>query len=198
MKLEDIKPHQTWISLLGGALVLLFAGPALVGQMERSTQHSAAEIVAERLELQESATRFHDDMQLSNRPEGQMSADEITRLLAPIDRLQAVAGLERQAASAQLSHFTYALSPEQKPKTAILGANNLTESHITMSADAPLDTDVTAFIKSLNYVLPGRVRLQQFTLTRSNPDAALSLANVHMDAVVEWVSNGAAKDKVGK
>ena len=197
MKIERLTPHRHWLLLFGAAILLALAGLPLIDYGIAAARHRAEDIAAERAELQQAATRFHEDVQLAERPDGRMTAEDIDRLLAPVDRLRMLAGLERQAASRRLSHFTYALSPEKKAKIDVMEAADMAVSELTLTADMPLDIDCYAFLQSIGSVLPGRTRLRQLSLTRIANDSPLSLANLHMEAVLEWLSNGAAQKQAG-
>jgi len=180
--------HRAWLTLLGGAILLLLVEPPLAGWGLDRAQSRAASIAAERAELVQNTQRFQEDMRLAEQMDGRMSTEDIDRLLAPAERLKIVAGLERQAASARFTHFTYTLAPEQKDKTGI-GMEGLTQSDLTLAADMPMDTDAYAFLDHLRILLPGRVHIKQMVLTRM--DGETSLDKTHMEAVLQWLSNSA-------
>jgi hypothetical protein len=190
MKPGRLKPHARWIALLAAALVLLLAGLPLARRGGAAAADRAKILAAERAMLEEADRRFDEDMRLAERQDGSPGAEDIDRLLAPVDRLGAASVLERQAAAARLTHFVYTLAPEKKAVAD--SAAGLAESKVTLAADMPLDTDAHDFIDRLSASLPGRVRLRRFSLTRLAADAFPSTANVHMEAEAEWLSNGAA------
>jgi hypothetical protein len=193
-----LKPHRFWLLPLAAGLLLLFVASPLARLATEAAQHHGQDIAAERARLQDSLNRFEEDMRLAQKLDGTMSAETIDRLLAPVDRLRVAAELERQAASANFSRFTYRLSPARTAKTD--GGNavdGLTESDLMLSADMPLDTDATTFMGRLGELLPGRVHLRHLALTRAAGDAPLSLANMHMEAELQWLSNAATTDTTG-
>lgn len=189
--MEKLAPHRGWLSLLAGGLFLIFAGVPLSDLAMDAARKRAAVIAKQQANTESAIVRFHDDMQLLQQPGNTMAAEDIERMLAPVDRLQVVVGMERQAASALFTHFTYALSPEKKVKMDDAETSPLAESLITVSADMPLDSDAASFMRGLGYALPGRVHLRHLLLSRWASDAPLSLANIHMEAELIWLSNGA-------
>jgi hypothetical protein len=197
MTVERLRPHRRWLALFAAALVLLLAGSPLARQGLEIEQRRAEDIAAERAKLQETARSFQDDILLARKLESQMNAEDIDRLLAPVDRLGVAAELERQAASSRFEHFAYTIAPEKKTITGAPGAEGMAESDVTLAADMPLDTDAYIFIDRVRALLPGRARLKHLTLTRLAADAPLALDNIHMEAALEWLSNGAAKNGQG-
>jgi len=84
-----------------------------------------------------------------------MDATEMQRLLAPVDRLKVAAMLERQAQASHLRNFTYSLSAENKYTGSGAGVQDLAQSDISLSAEAPLDGDIYAFIEQSGISCPG-------------------------------------------
>lgn len=194
---NDLRPHRTWLTLFALAVLLLLAGGPMAEWGLHLARDRGKNLAQERARVEEYARRFQDDMRLAERPEGQMKGDDIDRLLAPVDRLRVASNLERQAAAARLSHFTYNLASEKPANVSVIDSATMAESRLTMAADAPLDSDVDSFLHSLGHALPGRVRLLRVAVTRPAGDAPLSLANVHMEAEAEWLSNSAVRKTAG-
>ena len=195
MKMDALQPHNCWIVLAAVRLILLLVVVPLCRWGIIIQQHRAESIVKERGELHDSAERFQEDVQLAERPDSQISTEDMERLLSPVDRLRVVEGLEQQATAARFSHFTYNLAPEKPADVDVVAATDLVTNHLELATDMPLDSDAYAFLQNLNYVLPGRVHLRHLTLIRLTPDAPLSLANVHMTAELEWLSNKALSNQ---
>lgn len=195
MNLALIKPHRGWMSLLAGGLLILTLGPALMHSQFTAAARRAADLKTEQARLDEVALRLDEDTRMAANRDIVLSADDISHLLEPANRLQSMGALERQAAARHLTHFTYTLAPERKAKAVIVSTDDLTESGLDLAADAPLDTDAYQFINNLHDILPGRLHLRHLILSRINPDAPLSAANIHMEANMEWLSNTTAHEK---
>ncbi len=189
----DVKPHRRWLGLLAAAVLLLGVGLPLLSGFTDAAQKDSEHLKEDRAKAEQTLKQMRDDVALAGRGGNPMTASDIERLLAPVDRLQVMTQLEHQAAAYRLTHFTTTLSPERTsgfdPALAV--------STITLAADATLDTDAYAFIDKLRASLPGRAELQHLTLERADASGALSTDAIHLTAVFEWLSNGAAKTVAG-
>jgi len=185
-------PHRKWLALLIAALFLMTASsPGLRLLRAEATQH-LADMRAAQGKTRQALHQLQDDIESVKKLEGQMDPAEAEKFLAPVDRMAAANALQQNAANMRLSHFTYNLSPEQKIKIDApeAGPQELSLSTLTLSGDAPLDTDIYAFIDGLHHLLPGRVRLQQLSLERTDKaDPHLTARNMHFEATLEWLSN---------
>jgi hypothetical protein len=193
-----LNPHKYWIASLIVAALLIVLSEPMLNLLQDEAQKHLSDLRSQRAKTEQSLQQLENDIAETKKLSGQMGAAEVEKSLAPVDRLQAADVIEKQAAAARLTHVTYTLSPEQKVKItrADAGPQELALSTITIKADAPLDTDAYAFVGRLRGVLPGRLRPQALTLERIGaPDAAPAADNLHLTAVFEWLSNGAAKEK---
>lgn len=191
MKFKFPQQHRRWLSWMAAGLILLFLQPFL-GEALVVAQVRAGKIAEDRAQIEKSVRRFHEDLHLAQSPAKAMDSQEINRLLLPVDRLGVAKELEKRAASARLSHFTYALTPQKATSIEAVDAKDMTESTVFIEADAPMDIDAAGFLQNLNYALPGRVQLRHLVLTRKFADS-LSLENIHMVADLAWLSNGEAR-----
>ncbi|MDX2027166.1 MAG: hypothetical protein SFW62_00865 [Alphaproteobacteria bacterium] len=189
-------PHRFWLAVLACAVLLVAASNPLLQVLREKTSRYLSEVRTERMRAEEIVRQIDGDRETANALSGEMNEAELEKALAPIDRLRAAAVLERQAAVARLSRFTYTLSPEQKVTVTAPGAGpqELALSTITMSAEAPLDTSAYVFVEQLRQTLPGRIRPQQVMLERLDDAAPLSASNLRLTATLEWLSNGVTKE----
>jgi hypothetical protein len=185
--------HRAWLLLMAAALSLILVIDPLLNAAQEHEKHRADDLAIQWKRWREAQSHFHNGV--SNTA---ITMADIDRLLAPVQRLHVAADLERQASTSRLSHFTYTLGPENKAHADLLDSGDLAESDVVMSADAPLDSDVYAFLQNASRNLPGRVTLKRLSVARLTTDAPLTLANAHMEATLDWLSNGANADKVGK
>jgi len=145
----------------------------------------------------ETLRQLKEDIAAAEEMKKEIDVDAARKSLAPIDRLRAAQVLERRAAEANLTRFTYTLSPEEKTFVDTVGAGRqeLATSKWTVAADAPTDTDAYVFLDAIARTLPGRVALRALSIRRTGEkDAPLSAANIHLTASGEWLSNGASRD----
>lgn len=192
MIFEILHPHRVWLALLSLAVIAVLVGGPVSDWALENSKTRAENIAKERADAEKALARFHDDMQMLQNQDHRLSADDVARILAPTDRLQAGSIMEKQAASDLFSHFTYTVSPEKRLHTA--DADHLSESLVNLSADMPLDTDAAVFLRSLGHTMPGRIHLRHVKLSRISMDAPPSLANIHMEADLVWLSNGTNSD----
>jgi hypothetical protein len=185
----EFSPHRLWLMLAAVALLVL-AGLPVARYLAEGEAGQAARIAAARQQDERALRRIEEDLLAARDLKNNLGAGEIARLLAPADRLQAAARLEQAAQAARISHFTYTLAPERQSRVdSAAGPQELALSTVTLAGDAPLDTDIYRFVARAREMLPGRAKLKQLSVMRlGNPPAA---ANVHMEAVFEWLSNGA-------
>ncbi len=185
-------PHKYWLaSLIFALAVILASSPVLQWAQDEATRHAVA-LHDERAKVEKELAQLEDDKAEVQKLSGQISAEEIEKSLAPVDRLQAADALEKAASADRLDHFTYTLAPEEKVTIKnSAGTQELAVSTITIKADTPLDTDAWHFVEHLRGVFPGRLRPQQLTLERIGTDPAAE--NLHVTATFEWLSNGVDK-----
>jgi hypothetical protein len=190
--MTDLRPHRLWLGLLALAIALLVgSGPALRYAQDIAAHH-LAELRAKSAQASQNLHQLEDDVATARRISGQIDNATATEVLAPVDRLQAAALLEREAAAAHLQHFTYTLDPEQRFATESDGfKQDLATSDIAVAADVSLDTDGIAFIEHIGHSLPGRVRVKELSFERiGGANAAPATVNLRFKATLEWLSNG--------
>ncbi len=178
------------------AALIFFAGSPVLRARDAAAHLHLAELQAERDVLLSSLRQIEEDNAEAVRISATMDRQNAEKALAPVDRLQIVGALEKQAERARLSRFTYILSPEEPVRIRPSGAesHNLAQSEITLTADASLDTDVYAFIEHAQRLLPGRVALTHLLIERKGgADEPMASPGLHMSAVFEWLSNGSAQ-----
>ena len=187
-------------ALLGMAIALLAGGLPLLHWAQGSAAREATQTAAAMAKTEEAQRQLQSNIAAAHELAGRISEADVVRLLAPIDRLQTAGVLERQATAARLTHFTYTLAAERKDIAVVTGeaTPGLVVSAITITADAPLDTDVFAFLAGLQTALPGRLRVVQMMLARTGDGRQpVAASNVHVEARLDWLSNGSARALAG-
>lgn len=185
--------HRGWALLLLSGLALMAVAPPLIKIQADDAARTSKSLAADWAQLQETSRRFHDDVTLAHKQDGQIDAKTIDRLLAPVDRMQTGAALEQLAVADHLSHLSYTLQPEHKVEFDTVGAGDMAESEITFAADAPLDGNVYQFVDDMSRSLPGRVHVRRLQLARLDADKPLSQSNIHIEASALWVYNAATR-----
>lgn len=189
-----LTPHLRWIGLLTLAVTLTWASTPLLDRLHEIAAQRLIDARAARAAAEQSLHQLQDDIAAAEKLGGQIGIAEADRALIPADRIAAVTALERSAAALRLGHFTYTLEPEQALTVDAPGIvpQTLAVSTLTVSGEAPLDTDVYAFCAGARRFLPGRLRLQQLSVERTGSAAALEARNTRFTARFEWLSNGSA------
>ncbi|MDD5585946.1 MAG: hypothetical protein PHY92_03190 [Alphaproteobacteria bacterium] len=195
--MKALKAHRWWLAALAAALVLLACGDPLLRYGHDALTARLQKSDAAKKNLTTVLQQLRDDAATAERLSRAIKAGEAAAYLAPADRLQITAQLEPLATASRLGRFTYTLSPEQpfKPEQASPDTDGLAESVLTFEADAPHDGDAYRFIERLLRRLPGRARLRQLAIENTNAANAgpLAVANVRLNATVDWLANGSRK-----
>jgi hypothetical protein len=168
----------------------------LVGFAQRKAEESRADIRRDKEQAADALRQLKEDAVAAQSMKNEIDVASAKKYLEPTDRLRAAQTLERRAAEFGLTNLAYTMGPEQKVshQTVASGAQEVALSLITLSANAPSDTDVYAFFDALSRTIPGRVSLREISLQRLNGvDAPIAEANVRLDAQADWLSNGAAQ-----
>jgi hypothetical protein len=195
-----LHPHRWWFGLLVFSVFLYVATKPVVSFLQDREQRQVEMISAEYARVKTSFQQLEDDIATVQKLSRQMSAEDIEKILAPVDRLKVATMLEHQAAASRLQNFAYTIAPEQKLSfnTPGAGSQMLAQSEITLAADVPLDADAYAFVEHLRASLPGRGQLRALTIERiGESQAALAVTNLHMTARIDWLSAGSDKTVVG-
>jgi hypothetical protein len=192
-----LKPHRWWLAAFGIALVLLAGSDPVMRYGHEILTERLQKLDAEKRTLTGALQQLRGDAAAAERLSKAIKAEDVAAYLAPADRLQITAQLEPLATVSRLGNFTYALSPEQpfKPEQASPDTDGLVESVLTFEADAPHDGDAYRFIDRLLHRLPGRARLRQLVIERSQAsiDGPLAASNIRLNATIGWLANGSRK-----
>ncbi|HUY69191.1 MAG TPA: hypothetical protein VMV79_07810 [Alphaproteobacteria bacterium] len=187
------RPHVPWLALVALALTIAFGSGPLARILQTSAAQRLPALETQRAQAAKNLRQLQSDAALARKLSGQIDAAGAARMLAPVDRLQAAAQLERAAAASGLRHFTYTIGAEHPVTVTDSGLRQkLARCSIRLAADAPLDTDASAFIVRIQKILPGRVRVRAFSLTRiGGANTPLGAVNLRFTATLAWLSNGA-------
>lgn len=195
-----LKPHRGWMLLLLLSLGLILVIHPALRFAHKTLQAHLNQVEAETAQTEQAITQLQGDIATAQNLAGEMSIEQAEQSLLPIDRLQAASALEELANSARLRNFSYGFTPEQ----AVPDDNKKQEqddlyiSTITVSGEASSDVAVTQFLEAMRSILPGRVRLQQFTIERlAKNNIPLASYNVRFSARLEWLSNAAIHNMTG-
>lgn len=191
-------PHRFWFALLAISLALIFISLPLLRMAATTTVANLTELKTQQLHAEQTLQQLRSDTETAQKLQSEMTMSEAEQSLEPVDRLLAANIIEREADAAHIYSFSYTLAPEQKIKMAGLttASQELAVSTITVRGEAPDDMSVYGFIDGMRGSLPGRVRLQQMSLVRSNKSEPVSAYNLRFNATFEWLSNGTAPDMV--
>ena len=182
--------HRVWLGLFASGLVLGFLASPACDYLTAHLQARNADLSKQVIKLTSDIKQLQSDAEQAEQLGKTMSADDARRQLAPADRLTASSLVEQQAAANDLAQLSYAFAPAQ-----ILDIPNsnvpsvLTESVLTLQADAPDDRTVYNFIAGLMRVLPGKASLQNLQITRDTKNM-LGATNLHLTAKMNWLANG--------
>lgn len=173
-------------------LALLPASAAL--QKEMATQQ--LQLSSQKEKLGRQLRQWQADAQTAQVLARTLPESAIARLLDPGDRKALAAQIEPLALSARLANISYVLSPAQDwdGGATFPGIRDATISALTIEADAPSDSDIYAFLKSL-LAQPGRFEITSLTITPLREDIAARPAalNLRMKASLQWIANAQEK-----
>jgi len=197
--MKALYPHRWWLALLVFAIAVMAGSGPLLHLARVKAAHNLAEAQTERVQAEQNLRQLRADVAAARALNRQIDRAQAEQVLAASDRLKAATMLESEASQARLSHFSYTLSPEAHVSLSAGGEmQDLATSTIALAADAAEDQSVYAFIERVRRGLPGRVRITQMTITRSNEyGRPLAALNVHFEANLEWLSNGAVQTVAG-
>ena len=197
----DWKAQRLWI---GGIVLAVIIGVVSAPLLDASQKKEAQRLeeLRKRTETDDLALRqLNEDIAATEKLKTQLKAADVAKAMPPVDRLRVAEILERHAAESHLTHFIYTLSPEEKTVVDTIGAGKqtLASSKLSLSADAPTDTDAYQFIETLRRAFPGRLAFQDVSVQRIGAEATtISNANIHLTASGDWLSNGANPVLTGK
>ncbi|MGE4352003.1 MAG: hypothetical protein AB7E52_07440, partial [Bdellovibrionales bacterium] len=120
-----------------------------------------------------------------------LSDQDVAALLSSPDRTAMTGQMEALAAAARLSNVVYHLSSPEPwhGDSAFPGIQNITQSRLTLEADAPNDSDLFTFIESLRHV-PGRIAPELLEITRLFPkEEKVRALNLHLKLSGLWLTN---------
>lgn len=195
------QPHARWIGIFGLAVLIgMLSGPML-GLVQRSANQKHDALKAENERLSEALRQLQEDTAAAEKMKADIDLPSARKFLAPADRLRAAKIVESRAYEARLSNLSYTLSPEQKAvfETPGSGKQELATSRLTLTADAPVDTNAYVFLDALSRTLPGHLTLREIKLQRlGKAGAPVGKANIRFSATADWLSNGVAKNLAEK
>jgi hypothetical protein len=195
--MSGLQQHRRWIGLMAVACIIIGGSGPVAHLMCDKTKQNLAELQAAHIKTEQDLQQLREDVARAQKLSRQIDRLHAEQILAPADRLKAAAALEKLAKDKQLRHFTYTLGPEDKLALNAGGeSQELAISTIALTADAPSDQDVFTFLEKARILLPGRARIQHFTINRIAP-AALAATNIHFEASLEWLSNGSLQTVAG-
>ena len=189
--MNALRPHRFWMVALGAALVLLALGHPILRAVHETLAQSQTALTAQNQNLAQNLRQRRDDAATAQQLGQTIDAREVETVLAPVNHTQILARFGPLAASMRLSAFTATPSPERPYKPEGSDIEKITQTTLTLDADAPQDEAVFTFLGKLQHALPGQTRLKHLVVERLAPDdaAAPTATNVHMHAVVEWTAN---------
>ena len=193
----DLKPHRLWMGILALAVVIGAGHAPFIDAARQREETKLATMRAEQQKTMTALNQLRDDIAATEKLKTKIDAAEAEQYMKPVNRLRTAKLLERRAAEARLSRFSYILSPESKTpvETIAAGTQNLASSQLSLTAETATDIDAYIFLDSLRRTLPGRFSLRQFSLERmAAPDAPIAATNLRLIAKGEWLSNGAAEN----
>lgn len=179
---------RRWTTGMVAVLTVLGVGLWGVHSAREQLAREAATLRQEVLQTTQTLTQLREDAATAQRLSLEVNPPILEPYLAPVNRKQAMARLEPLANSLHLRNFTYSLAPAQSLRPEGF-RTPVTQSTLTLEADAPQDTHAFRFLERLPRKIPGRLALQSLTLDRMNEES-LGLLNVRMQAVLEWTANG--------
>jgi hypothetical protein len=199
LDLSLLWPHRFWFALLAGSLALILTSAPLLRVAEDGAAKNLVQLQNKHDQTEQALHQLQDDVAAAQKLENEMTLSEAEQSLAPVDRLLAANAMEQEAEAAHLRGFSYTLSPEQKIKMeeSVPEPQEVAVSTITLHGEAPTDSNIYGFISAMHDLLPGRIRLQQLSLSRIANDASVAAYNLRFNATFEWLSNGAVKDMAG-
>ncbi|MFA5041241.1 MAG: hypothetical protein WC464_06385 [Bdellovibrionales bacterium] len=191
----DFRSHKGWIGLMVLAILVGAGNAPLLGAAEKKAAQKLVSLKKENEKAVAALRQMEEDLATVEKMKTVIDDNAAKKYLAPVDRLDAAQILERRAAEAGLTRFTYTLSPEKKASFDMVGISkhDLATSQWTVTADAPSDVDVYAFLDAISHTLPGRITVHQISLQRITEEGdPISFANIRFAANGEWLSNGAS------
>ncbi len=184
--------HRAWMTGLFCAVVLVLIEPSIAQKLQTRLTLQQNELAEHFLALAQQKVQFEADLQTAQTIDETLNPIDAETLLAPSNRQHLSQRLESIAASSRLFNVNYLLSPaqtwtEEGPFTGIEG---ITQSTLTLEADAPHDGDSLGFLARLN-ALDGRLHLQQLSIKplASHEDSPLAALNLHITARFLWLTN---------
>jgi hypothetical protein len=178
---NTIRQHTPWILTVVLAITCIFGGTPVLRTISNAFHQRLESMQHDTAQAQQTLRHLQNDAVESKSLSEKISPEDIEKILAPVDRMQAAAAMETIAAAARMHHFTYSLSPEQN-------VGDIAESALAIKTDASLDTEIFQFIDNLQRTLPGRLVIKNLTIERSGTVPALD--NLHCEADMLWQSNG--------
>ena len=143
----DWKAQRLWI---GGIVLAVIISAISAPLFEASQQKGTQRLKDLRKRTEQADLALHqltEDIAATEKLKTKIKADDVAKALPPVDRLRVAEILEHRAAESHLIHFTYTLSPEEKTVVDTIGAGKqtLANSKLSLSADAPTDTEAYQF-----------------------------------------------------
>jgi len=190
--MKALRPHVPWLAAFCAACVLLTATDPLSEKARAIFSDKIRQAENMKSEAERSLQFLRADANTARALSREVTAGEVEAFLAPTDRLQIAARLEQLAAGHRLSRLVYAFSPEKSfvPPPSAPDAEGLSESVLTLEADAPHDVEVFRFLEEARKLLPGRACMKNLTIELL---PRLAAANVHFSASIDWLSNGSGE-----
>lgn len=192
MNLSFVFPHRFWFLGLACALFVLalspIAGEARREEIDRSVLARSARVKTLSAQIRQWETDAKEARILNDA----MKGESVETYLAPMNRAALAAQFEPLAARAHLSDLAYTLGPEEKAHSDPLFPNleDLSQSHLTLEADAALDAEAFSFLDDLS-ALPGRMDIERLSLKRKEGD--IGLRNLRLRADLIWMANQATE-----
>ncbi len=182
--------HGPWMGVLLLALALALTAHAYGVKTEARLAAKTAHLTQQIKKNKAAKALLEEDARRTKELQASLSPDAMAQLLQPADRRAFLNHLDTLAHTARLQHLAYTLSP------ATFDALNATQSAtLSLEADAPLDTDLRAFLDRLTHSAPGKLDWQRLQITRLDTRDGARPLNLHLVASALWLAPGVAPIK---
>lgn len=179
--------HRVWLFMVACACVLFAIAPSLSAHFETKMDDAVAVLKNQKESLFNQIRQLESDAIAADELSQTIDTKEIIRFLAPANRRAAAAQLEALAAQSRLDALSYKIAPAM-PWAGGSESDTLTQSAITLEANAPSDSDVMTFLSSLTEI-GGRIDVQNLSLRRLHKDGKIASLNIHFRATLLWLAN---------
>lgn len=188
-------PHRLWILLACAAFLLWLGTKPLSDTLRVSLQTTVTRLQNEKESLFTKIHLMESDAITADELSRTLDKKAVEATLAPASRRAMASRLEALASQSRLDSFTYALSPPA-PWTDETGTlhDGISQSTLSLEAEAPRDSDVLAFIANLSD-LQGRFDLIALTLSRIGGEGEIRRDNIRMRATLKWIANTERKQE---